>query len=486
MLTASNRFVRDRATKALVSLLSENINVLIEVLSKFDSVNDPYVSQRLYAVAYGCSLRNGKIDELSDLAGSVFKSIFAEGSPPPDILLRDYARGVVEYALHLGWESEIDSDSIAPPYSSPEPIFPTNRDIDELRPSEAVVPYDHEDWAHHRIIWSTEMDDFASYVIGSAGSWLSARLDQPPWISTQGRQEAILENLAPEEREAWDAVVAAERNLLIYDRTSWPREKRSKKDQEEQTNETEDGDADASSTLVEGLDEDVENQLSESVEKARAQLEATVPHEVLDALERLSWPNRVNDAEPEFDRAKIQRYVIWRVFDLGGTTEKFGSFDKDELGYSGRVANKAERIGKKYQWIAYHEVLALIADHFQFRERLSSDSSAKTYRGPWQLYRRDIDPSCLLLSGSELDDREEWMGWLQTPRPRLWTDANGRAESTEDLVDVPDLLVSTGPRTNETWLNVYCHADWTGRPLWTLKRTKSTARIFGYWLKHTW
>ena len=29
--------------------------------------------------------------------------------------------------------------------------------------------------------------------------------------------------------------------------------------------------------------------------------------------------------------------------------------------------NRIERIGKKYQWIAYHELLARIADHYSTR-----------------------------------------------------------------------------------------------------------------------
>jgi hypothetical protein len=68
---------------------------------------------------------------------------------------------------------------------------------------------------------------------------------------------------------------------------------------------------------------------------------------------------------PRFDLGQIQRYILWRVFDLGWTTKRFGHFDRYSIGYEGRAATKAERIGKKYQWIAYHEIIALVADHFQ-------------------------------------------------------------------------------------------------------------------------
>jgi len=95
---------------------------------------------------------------------------------------------------------------------------------------------------------------------------------------------------------------------------------------------------------------------------------------------------------PRFDLRLIQRYVLWRVFDLGWTTERFGYFDRYAIGYHGREASKAERIGKKYQWIAYHEIMALVADHFQYRERFREDDCDRAYDGPWQKHFRDIDP----------------------------------------------------------------------------------------------
>lgn len=98
-LTTSNRFARDRATKALVSLLTPRIGVLRSVLGQFCDVKDPYVAERLYAVAYGCALRSIDANAISELAACVYKQVFESGSPPAHVLLRDYARGVVELAL---------------------------------------------------------------------------------------------------------------------------------------------------------------------------------------------------------------------------------------------------------------------------------------------------------------------------------------------------------------------------------------------------
>ena len=85
------------------------------------------------------------------------------------------------------------------------------------------------------------------------------------------------------------------------------------------------------------------------------------------------------------------------MLDLGWTVERFGQFDFNINRYSnyGREAKKPERMGKKYQWIAYHEFLARISDNFEFKVDPWSDKPGK-FEGPWQLFVRDIDPSCLL------------------------------------------------------------------------------------------
>lgn len=70
-LTSSNRFLRDRATKALVSLFTSRIHVLLSVIQDFLEVNDLYVKERVFAVAYGCTLRSTNNDAITRLAEAV-------------------------------------------------------------------------------------------------------------------------------------------------------------------------------------------------------------------------------------------------------------------------------------------------------------------------------------------------------------------------------------------------------------------------------
>ena len=101
-LSSSNRFLRDRATKALVSLLQSRISILRTVLYAFKPVNDLYVAERLFAVAYGCAMRCSNLSEVTLLANETYDLVFRDGCPPTHVLLRDYARGVIEVALRRG------------------------------------------------------------------------------------------------------------------------------------------------------------------------------------------------------------------------------------------------------------------------------------------------------------------------------------------------------------------------------------------------
>ncbi len=106
-----------------------------------------------------------------------------------------------------------------------------------------------------------------------------------------------------------------------------------------------------------------------------------------------------------FDLPQLQRWIFKKVLDLGWTAEKFGVFDWEINRYSdtGRDANKPERIGKKYQWLAYYEALARISDNFKFRGK-NFNNEREDYDGAWQLSIRNIDPSCLVKATA----RDDW------------------------------------------------------------------------------
>ena len=115
MLTTSNRFLRDRVTTALVNLLTDRLVTVGRLVGAFARVDDPYVVERVFAVAYGVATRCHDPAAVGALATCVYGEVFALGSPPPHILQRDYARGVVERALYLRSKIDVVPDHIRPP-----------------------------------------------------------------------------------------------------------------------------------------------------------------------------------------------------------------------------------------------------------------------------------------------------------------------------------------------------------------------------------
>ena len=374
MLTASNRPVRDRATKALVNLLTGRLPAATRLVEAFADVDDPYVVERIFAVAYGAAARNRSPAEVGPLAECVYSRVFASDTLPAHILLRDYARGVVERALHLGCSIDIDPSRIRPPYASPPPVFPSDEDVAPLLPDPDHNPHkrEGEGWARSHIGHSVLEGELAR-AMGmqwkQSGEWLSLVLDQPSWLEP----------------------------------------------------------------------DDPEN----------------------GAAARFRWPL--------FDRGQIKRYVLRRVFELGWTTERFGKFDRTwNFDGIGRFATK-ESIGRKYQWISYHEVLALISDHYQYREYPADVERTHRYVGPWQNGLRDIDPtSTSSLPGGrlwyfEIDHDEVWWapeydGWDQTDRLEDWV------WRYDDLDGIENLLIARNPKDGIRWINGSTDLRWAPKP----------------------
>lgn len=324
-LTSTNRELRDSSTKALVCLFKDRMSVVIDVLRKFEKVNDPYVYERLYAAVYGATLRTNQKEYNGELSHYVYETIFLQSPVYEHILLRDYARGIVENALKNKMASDIDVEKIRPPYNSPwYESTPTNEEIDKYKVDYESEEFRDIDWSLSEIISSMTTEygrgtggygDFGRYVFGSAVS---------------------------------------------------------------------------------------------------------------------EWDNY-------FDDQDLSNIATKRIFDMGYDVELHGEFDRQRSPSFDRSNVKIERIGKKYQWIAFHELLAKLTDNFiryeennvyteeynekvknrleLFRRKIVEDKPdsiqipivAKTeekdivkvekeytpYNGPWNPFVRDIDPTLL-------------------------------------------------------------------------------------------
>lgn len=125
VFTASNRHLRDKATKVAVELLKRQFSLSKTLLDKFAAVDDPYVIERLYCAIYGaCLKRTAKdLEAYKELVLYIYENFFLSELVYPDVLARDFARSIIERWIYEndGDIGEIDAAQIRPPYRS-EPI----------------------------------------------------------------------------------------------------------------------------------------------------------------------------------------------------------------------------------------------------------------------------------------------------------------------------------------------------------------------------
>lgn len=101
-------------------------------------------------------------------------------------------------------------------------------------------------------------------------------------------------------------------------------------------------------------------------------------------------PDRNNYDYANKDFIRIKENILWRIYQLGYSLDKYGVIDKNivsntRIDRGSNYAGKVDRYGKKYCWIAYHELLGLKMDRKEYsRDWVSEDGRSSEL---------DIDPS---------------------------------------------------------------------------------------------
>lgn len=269
ILTSSNRKLRDETSKAMIAVLKCHLELAEPLLEKFLNVNDPYVIQRLYGIVLGSiiqSTSDNKQEKCSSISLFVYKNIFAKDVVYEDILLRDYARLIIEYT-----------------YSFFKSTFPSEIDLEKVRP-----PY-----RSHKISSKIKAVDVPEYIG-------ALKIKDSMKISTEGS---------------------------LY------------------------GDF------------------------GRYVFESALSNFDCDVL-------------------ALKNFAMNIIFNEIGYNTALGDYDCSRtISYYPGQKNKNERIGKKYQWIAFYKILALASDHFSLIDRYSSYENRRNYEEAWDPYVRDFDPT---------------------------------------------------------------------------------------------
>ena len=280
-LTSSNRILRDRTSKAMIEILKMNIDLCVYLLNKFKGVNDPYIYSRLHGIVFGALMKRKEKNEkeFGEIVDYIYNNIFNCEVVYPNILLRDYARLIIErYIYEFPVNSEkYDRNKIIPPYKSPD--LPYVKEID----------YNSDKFKINgvRDILLSIQPDVRGLGVGMYGDF--------------GR--------------------------YVYQY----------------------------------------------------------------AIERFADVDIKNVYYFSMD------YILNK---LKYNSDYFGSYDAGLRHYGRNESIKIERIGKKYQWITMHYVLAILSDHYQL---VNWSKKKRDFKGNWELNVRDFDPTLNMYFDCNID-----------------------------------------------------------------------------------
>jgi hypothetical protein len=434
---------RDRTTKAIVNLLENQPEALLCILKAFRKTNDMYILERLYAAAYGCVLRDSRKDSAMLIANYVYASIFKSGRPPKNILLRDYARNICEYAIYLNKSVRFNPVLLRPPYKSEFPVFPDKKDIKSYKIEYDSVNKKYSDWhGYNKIYNSVVEDDFGNKIIDPV-----IREFTPVRIGMD--QEIILFKKGLNRKE---------KKLLGYisDNLKYIH-------------------------MLENLDTatleliyNTEEKRNESIEKAKF-VEETILKEFQPEKKEWIENNAIPHLEMKLENKgkdrmflssnPVKYWIVKRSFELGYDKDLHGNFDSGTLKYNNRHDNQIERIGKKYQWIAYYEVLSMIVDNFEMQKEWGSEKS-NFYKGAWQLYLRNIDPAYTTknLPDEEFEDElgihSQIRYWWSEPIYMHWNIPSKQwALQLEDIPSVKEIILKKDSQGMD-WIYLQQYISW--------------------------
>lgn len=129
-------------------------------------------------------------------------------------------------------------------------------------------------------------------------------------------------------------------------------------------------------------------------------------------------------------------WICKKAYDFGWDYDKHGKFDYYVNRNNGREHAYIERIGKKYQWLAYHEYLCNLMDNYKIQEGWNE----VTLKTPQMIdmiehRRKNIDSSFIFTNEIEIESYHT---------PKCWTHPN---------IDSDMLFIPTTLENQVDWLN---------------------------------
>lgn len=140
---ASDRRVRDRATKALVRVSLSQPQILPRIVAQFANCDDDYVRERVLVSTLGALLLRREPTVISKVSIEVWDRFFSDSNEIPlHASIRDHARLILELALDMDvLPPSACPDRFRPPYSSDWPMkLPSQEDVQPFLDDKSRYP----------------------------------------------------------------------------------------------------------------------------------------------------------------------------------------------------------------------------------------------------------------------------------------------------------------------------------------------------------
>lgn len=151
------------------------------------------------------------------------------------------------------------------------------------------------------------------------------------------------------------------------------------------------------------------------------------------------------DKDREIDLSDIQEMTAQKIKDMGWNDD-LGKYDNNRYSKN-RHENLTERLGKKYQWIAYHDILGELTDHCRMKDRWEKPYKAYEHNYPW--YTENVnyfDPS--------LQEMVQSVGKLDFASP-FGLEARDAYGWVKDDAAVPNVSFLFKDQDGVEWIRMY-------------------------------
>ena len=292
--------------------------------------------------------------------------------------------------------------------------------------------------------------DFSRYVVGSLEEWTSVTIGVNPPKTAKERFEHFHNALAASSRTKFETLRRALKNAESIRRLG-PEETKRRMG------------FDISEEMLQRIVSELETGFLETIASDRKKLREYTKF----TKAYIEKPHKFQRAHP-FDTQKARRWMLKRVFDYGWSAERFGWFDH-RVNDHRHAAHKAESIGEKYQWIAYRELLARLADNFYCRKHPTANEPYVIWKGDWEIGRgstRDIDPAVAIrrtCANGMFHSKTWWVpvsytAWHDAPKGVEWL------KLTDDLPAIQSTLSVQQPELGSRWYVLDAIVTWREPP----------------------